>query len=255
MAAHELPPSPVVEPASYPGERLDADYLLIGDRIRPLTAAAGGWRLGTAGGVAAGGVLDELLGGPLHTRGPVVAFGSNAAPAQLVAKFGSVATGIPVTRARLQGFALSHSPHVSAPGYIPWVLVDEPAAAVDCAVLWLDRHQRARLDVTEPNYDLVTVDPTRYPLTVPAVHASIGYSVYRGRWGALRWPGDERPAGATSQAGLFARLGRFGWFRDLTGAGTMADTQRRLAAAAGLRDRIRAEFVARGMAVSDGWTP
>lgn len=254
MAAHDLPPSPVADPASYPGERPDADYLFSGDRIRPLTAAADGWRLGTAGGEPAGGLLDELLGGPLHLRHPVLAFGSNAAPAQLAAKFGAVTTGIPVTRARLRGFALGHSPHVSVPGYIPWVLIDEPGTMLDCVVLWLDRQQQARLDVTEPNYHLVTVDPVRYPLTVPATHAVIGYSAYRGRWGALRWPHDERPAAVASQAAVFARLGGFGWFRDLVGAGGLADAQRRLASDDALRDRVRDELAARGMTVPDGWT-
>jgi hypothetical protein len=254
LTGDHLSPSPLADPARYPGERPAVDYLLIGTEIRPLRIGADGWQIAVSAKGGRAGRLHDLLGGPLHTRQPVVAFGSNAAPAQLVAKFGSVDTGIPVTRARLQGFVIGHSPHVSTAGYLPWVLVDAPGAVVDCAVLWLDRRQRARLDVTEPNYDLVTADPVRYPLQVPAVDASIAYSAYRGKWGALRWPGEDRPARAATQAEVFARLGTFGWFRGLVGVGGLAACQRRLAADAGLRDRIRHELADRGMAVADGWT-
>lgn len=256
LTAGDLPPSPLADPARYPGERPAADYVLVGTEIRPLRRAADGWRVDAAEAATDRppdpGRLDDLLGGPLHARHPVVAFGSNAAPAQLVAKFGSAVT-IPVIRARLRGFALGHSPHVSIAGYLPWVLVDRPEAVLDCAVLWLDRQQRARLDETEPNYDLVAGDPERYPLRVPAMDASLGYSAYRGRWGALRWPDQNRPADAMTQADVFARLDMFGWFRHLLGAGGLAARQRRLAADAGLRDRVRTELSARGMAVSDGW--
>lgn len=255
MIGHRMSPSPLADPARYPGERPSTDYLLIGTQIRPLVVGPTGWRIGSVDTPEGGPtqMLHDLLGGPLHDRHPVVAFGSNAAPAQLVAKFGSVDAGIPVTRARLHGFGLAHSPHVSVAGYVPWVLVDEPGAVLDCAVLWLDRWQRARLDATEPNYVLVSADPGRHPLRVSAVHASVGYSVYRGKWGALRWPGDDRPARAGTQAQVFTRLGRFDWFRDLVGADGLGDRQRRLAADPALRDRVREQLFAREMAVSDGW--
>ncbi len=224
-------PAPWADPARYPGDRLAEDFLLTGDVVRPLPAD-GSWRV---------------------RRVPVVAFGSNAAPAQLLAKFGARAGGIPVTRARLHGFALAHSPHVSAPGYIPWVLVDRAGTAVDCAVLWLDDAERARLDVTEPNYTLVRPDPSRYPLEVAAVAARVDCVVYRGRWGALRWPGDAGPAPAGSQAEVFGRLGALDWFRAVVGAGSLAAVQRLLAGDPARRDRVRSELAARGMVVADGW--
>lgn len=251
----DLGPDPWSAPATYPGERPASDYLLLGDEVRPLRVDATGWR-------TPGGPAGELRPVALHERSAVVAFGSNAAPAQLIAKFGPVPTGIPVTRARLHGFALAHSAHVSVPGYLPWVLVDVPGSAVDCAVLWLDDAQRVRLDVTEPNYRLVPVDPNRHPLVFhhpDAVHRTVGVSAYRGRWGALRWPGGTGPAGAGSQAAVFARLSTLAWFRELVGptgapaARDLEHQQRTLAADADLRDRLRQEFVARGMTVPDGW--
>jgi hypothetical protein len=235
LSDFHLAPDPRSDPAVYPGDRLTFDYLLEGDDVRPLLAGTDGWPVGDA------------------ARRPVVAFGSNAAPAQLAAKLGSKAGAIPVTRARLFGFAVGHSAHVSVPGYLPWVLVDEPGGVVDGAVLWLDDRQLARLDVTEPNYHLVPVDPLRYPLVVAATEVPISYLAYRGKWGALRWPGEARPTPASSQAGVFGRLGTLDWFRDLVGAGGLADRQRRLAADPALRNRVRDELAARGMAVPDGW--
>lgn len=233
LADFRLAPDPRRDPAGYPGDRLPFDFLLDGDRIDPLPA-------------------DPTP--VLERRHAVVAFGSNAAPAQLVAKFGSAAGPIAVTRARVRGFALGHSPHVSIPGYLPWVLVHAPRSQVRCALLWLDDRQRAVLDATEPNYHLAAVDPVRYPLATPATGPVTAYAAYRGRWGALRWPGDERPAGATTQAALFERLGTFGWFRDLIGAVGLAASQRRLAADADLRERVHDALTARQMVVPDGWS-
>ena len=232
MTKAPLAPDPRSHPASYPGGRPAFDYLLRGERVHPLPD-------------------DRAL--LLSGRQAVVAFGSNAAPTRLAAKFGRTAAGIPVTRARLHGFSVGHSPHVSVPGYVPWVLVDEPGSVVDVAVLWLDEAQRTRLDVTEPNYDLVPIDAARYPLVVDAIEVGFGYAAYRGRWGALRWPGEHRPTPATSQVELFTGLGRLRWFRELIGPGGLVERQRRLAGDRGLRDRVRDELVARAMVVPDGW--
>lgn len=232
VGLHDFPlaPDPRRDPARYPGDRLTFDFVLDGDRIDPMPP-------------------DPTP--VLHDRHAVVAFGSNAAPAQLTAKFGPAGGPVAVTHARLHGFALGHSPHVSIPGYVPWVLVDDPGSQVDAAVLWLDDRQRAVLNATEPNYHLWPVDRRRYPLVAPG--SAVAYAAYRGRWGALRWPGEERPALATTQDVVFERLGTFSWFRELVGDGGLARVQRRLAADAALRDRVRDEFVARGWAVADGW--
>ncbi|WP_395725945.1 hypothetical protein [Nakamurella sp.] len=223
---------PVLDPARYPGNRPASDFVLGGGRVHPLPA--------DPTGVLAG-------------RHAVVAFGSNAAPAQLAAKFGTSTGSVVVTQARLHGFAVGHSPHVSIPGYLPWVLVHAPGAAVDCALLWLDDRQRGVLDATEPNYHLQPIDGNRYPLVARTTGAPVRYAAYRGRWGALRWPGDERPAAASTQAAVFGRLGTFRWFRDLVGDGGLRATQRRLAGDARLRDQVRDELSARQMVLPDRW--
>lgn len=227
-----LAPDPRRDPARYPGDRLPFDFRLQGDRVEPLAAA-------------------DRRTVELSGRHAVVAFGSNAAPAQLAAKFGPAGGPITVTLARLPGFALGHSPHVSIPGYLPWVLVVDPGSTVDCALLWLDDRQRAVLDATEPNYHLRTLVTGR--AVVRATGQAVSAAAYRGRWGALRWPGTSGPAPASGQADVFRRLGTMGWFRDLAGGGGLAAIQRRLAGDAALRDRIRDELAARGLVVVDGW--
>ncbi|WP_420124428.1 gamma-glutamylcyclotransferase family protein [Nakamurella sp.] len=225
-------PDPRRDPTAYPGDRLPFDFVLRGDRVEPLAPA------------------DPRPAG----RHAVVAFGSNAAPAQLAAKFGAAGGPITVTHARLRGFALGHSPHVSVPGYLPWVLVVDPGAAVECALLWLDDRQRGLLDATEPNYDLRPIEPARHGPVLRATGRVVPAAAYRGRWGALRWPGAAGPVPAGSQAAVFDRLATFGWVRELAGTGGVAAVQRRLAGDAVLRDRIRAEFAARDLVVADGWS-
>lgn len=234
-----LAPDPRRDPSVYPGDRLPFDFRLDGDRVEALPAAAD---------QRTGRLVDELAG-----RHAVVAFGSNAAPAQLAAKFGPAGGTITVTHARLHGFALGHSPHVSIPGYLPWVLVGDPGARVDCALLWLDDRQRAVLDATEPNYHLRPVDPARHGPVVRATGAIVLAAAYRGRWGALRWPGAAGPAPAVGQAAVFGRLGTLGWFRDLVGDDGLTAVQGRLAGDASLRHRVRDELAARGRVVADGW--
>ena len=53
----------------------------------------------------------------------------------------------------------------------------------------------------------------------------VAAAAYRGRWGALRWPGAGGPVPAGSQAAVFDRLATFGWFRELVGTGGLAAVQ------------------------------
>jgi hypothetical protein len=188
-------------------------------------------------------------------RHPVLAFGSNASPAQLQAKFASLRPArrvIPVLRGSVTGLALGHSAHVSIPGYVPYVIVAADAV-LDAFVLWLDPEQRTALDRTEPNYRLVRMPADRYPLRVEALRDIGEYSAYKGKWGALRWPGESAPALPGSQPQVFDRLGEQPWFAAVLGPGDVRSRMSRLAADADLRDRVRAELAAAGMVVGDGW--
>jgi hypothetical protein len=270
----DLLPSPLVDPLSYPGATLRHGFLWLDTwvyRVEPvlgvgrpeLRVEIDGGPLAARG---AAGPLDEaLLDEALQAAGatamagrrPVLAFGSNASPAQLSTKFAALDRErrvLPVLRGSVAGFALAHSAHISSPGYVPYVIVDAgTGAALDAFVLWLDPDQRAALDRTEPNYRLVRVPAERYPLTVESMPPIEEYSAYRGRWGALRWPGERLPAPAGTQRQVFDGLGRQPWFQAAVGPGDARSWITGLAANAALRDRIRAELAAAGMAIGDGW--
>jgi len=81
---------------------------------------------------------------PALTRGrtPVLAIGSNQSPERLAQKFGHDASHlIPVERARLHGFDVVYSAHVTRYGAIPAMLQVCTGAAVSVAVTWLDDAQ------------------------------------------------------------------------------------------------------------------
>ena len=161
---------------------------------------------------------------------------------------------MPVTIARVQGFALAHSAHVSNPGYLPYVLIDGGSGtSLEVRVLWLDEAQLAALNETEPNYTLVQVNGARYGLTLESGLPVARYSAYRGRWGALRWPAQDRPAAAAAQDVIHAELARCLWFAELVGGVAVPEQVLLLRADKALRDRVRDGLAARAMAAPDGW--
>jgi hypothetical protein len=269
IAELNISPGPRDDPLTYPGETPDTSYLLLDSwmyGLQPIPGrVVGQWRVDVDGGpltglgVAAG--LDEGLAfaaaAPLAARHPVLAFGSNAAPAQLLDKFAGL-TGpglvVPVTRATVQGFSLGHSPHVSNPGYVPFVVVNSARRnKLEVNMLWLDSDQLTCLNATEPNYRLVPTPGERYPLTLQSRQTITNYSLYKGRWGALKWADEPLPTAAGSQLEVFAGLNAMRWFRVLVGDGDVRSQMSRLRADLTLRDRVRSELFDRGLVVPDGW--
>ncbi len=267
----EVTVSPLADPMNYPGVAVDADYLWLDSWMYaletddrdvprwPVTVDGGPLAAGGAGSlVPLDDALDLVGAAPLGSRFPVVSFGSNSAPAQLRDKFAALdpaSRAIPVTRGSVIGMALSHSPHVSISGYLPYVLVDNGFSSVLAVfVLWLDAVQLAVLNVTEPNYRLVSVPAGRYPLMLPTGRRVPVYAAYKGNWGALRLPGDTGPAAAGSQQDIFARLNEASWFRRLAGPGEVRDQLWRFRGDAGPRDKVRTELAARGWVTADRWS-
>jgi hypothetical protein len=247
---------------------LDCSYLWLDSWIYPLSPAPGrrlgDWKVGIDGGPLAelqnpglNRAMKIVNVPPLDFRYPVLAYGSNAAPSQLLDKFASIDPServIPVTRGLVRGLGLSHSPHISNPGYVPYVVVgSEREVAMPVFVLWLDETQLRVINQTEPNYRLVNAPADRYPLTLESGEPIAGYSLYRGNWGALRFAQSNTPAAAGSQHDVFAALNNLEWFRNLTGPGDVAAQQRRLREDRVLRDQVRTELTVRGLAISDGW--
>jgi len=259
------------DPLSYPGETLAISYLLLDSWVYDIDpqpgARPGEWPVRVDGGpldaAFRAGDLNNALScvaaAPIQSRHPVVAFGSNSAPAQLLDKFaGLEGSGrvIPVLRGSIQGFTLGHSAHVSPPGYVPFVLVDGGDGSVlPVSVLWLDSHQLAVMNQTEPNYRLVAVPADRYPLTLDSGHQESNYLAYKGKWGALTWGASMAPVSAGTQEMVFSRLLGAFWFRALVGSGDLRSLTLRLRDDRGLRAAVRRELAARRMVTGDGWEP
>ena len=263
--------SPLADPYSYPGVAVDADYLWLDSWVYGIESSGGvdlsRWQVAVDGGPLApaepvlslGAALVLCDAAPVVARHPVVSFGSNSAPAQLRDKFAALDPAsriVPVVRGVISGLSLGHSPHVSIPGYLPFVLVaDGSVSALPVYVLWLDSFQLAVMNGTEPNYRLVPVRSDRYSLTLDTGESVGAYSAYQGKWGALRGPGAGGPLAGGSQQDVFDHLNRAPWFRLLAGSGDVREQMARLRGDAGLRQRVRDELAARGWAISDGWTP
>ena len=156
--------SPLDDPLSYPGLIPPFSYVLTSAHaLRPLTS-------------------PELAG--LSARHPVVAVGSNAAPAQLARKFFGAGLHAPVyvVQAVAAGLRVLPSAHINRRGYVPWAPHFDPAASASVFVTYLSDEQLARLDETEPNY-------LRFPS--PPVHLDgspelvEGCDIYRSRQGVI----------------------------------------------------------------------
>ncbi len=230
-----------------PGWALDADGGPLGDATAVVAR-----RLSLAAAL-------KLAGAPsMQERYPVAAVGSNASPGQLSHKFTSgrfVSETMPMTVARVSGVAVGHSAHVSKAGYVPYVPVAaRPAAVRDLVILWLDRTQLERINETEPNYDLVTVGRDHEPALLESGEPVCVFSLYRGRWGALR-PARELPAlPASGQAEVFGLLAALPWFGALVPeirAGARA-AMRALAGDERRRTDVRERLAGEGLAAGDG---
>jgi hypothetical protein len=84
-------------------------------------------------------------------RVPVIASGSNAAPAQLARKYRTFARGawIPVTRAHVADFDSVYNAHITAYGSVPATLFPSPGTVLETFITWLDEHELAVMHATE----------------------------------------------------------------------------------------------------------
>jgi len=84
-------------------------------------------------------------------RIPVLAYGSNASPQQLVNKFPDIGDeeGIPVLKTALTGFDVVYSARFSSYGAIPAMLVQSPGTRLTTYVTWLTEEQLEVMHDTE----------------------------------------------------------------------------------------------------------
>jgi len=95
-------------------------------------------------------------------RSPVLAFGSNQSPERLTQKFGHEADHlIPVERARLRGFDVVYSAHITSYGAVPAMLQVSEGSSVELAITWLDDRQLEimhRSEISAANYFYAALD-------------------------------------------------------------------------------------------------
>jgi hypothetical protein len=148
VTSTDAEPSPYESPLTYPGTMPEATGLVLGTSYREIPWSE----------VDAELARRRVVG--LTHRTPVLAVGSNAAPAQLRAKLGSRGSFddplvVPMAHVELHGLAAGVSGHVSRAGYVPATPVRTDGERSRAFVVWLDAQQLAVVDRTEASYDRV----------------------------------------------------------------------------------------------------
>jgi hypothetical protein len=184
-----LAEAPREHPLSYPGAWPADSGFLHGDRMLP---------------------VDRLV---YPDRVPVLAVGSNACPGQLRHKMAecSIASGIPMVKARVTGLGVGVSAHISRMGYVSASPFHAPTGVRELFVTWLDPRQLAVVDASE-GVPLSTGNFGRARLPASDVRVDLadgstlaGVYVYVNRHGVLR-DGDGAARRHPGQRPLLARL-------------------------------------------------
>lgn len=155
------------------------------------------------------GRAEPLPAGDGHRNGrlPVIACGSNRSPERLGRKYAAFRGDgtIPVERARLTGFDVVYSAHITRYGSIPATLAASPGTRVEVSVTWLDEGQLEVMHKSESageNYDFVRLESVELALDGDGGWGEVLKTafVYASRRGALSH--QERPvamAAATAE--------------------------------------------------------
>ena len=191
------------------------------------------------------GFLDGPVREDVERRTPVVAVGSNAAPAVLTAKLGGLmGTGVPMTVATVEGLHVGHSAHVSAGGYVAAAPVRGCYRAVRAVtVCWFDEAQLERVDQTEPNYRRVPLPADMRCRTDAG--AVTGAQIYTSVHGVLGQDGSV--LALRDQAGVLSWLAARvpGDVRELLSHDRMVDPD--------VRERIRLALMEADLVLPSGW--
>jgi hypothetical protein len=150
-------PAPRDDWSCYPGHRPEFSYILCDEHVRRVEHDQ------------FDAVLHDLGTETLEERHPVIAYGSNACPAQLAHKYRSTGRThvIPMSRARIDGVAIGYSDHLTMYGAVPAKAFAVPGVQTEVFVSWLDPEQLSRLDRSEGhNYRRQSLDRDRYPLRI-----------------------------------------------------------------------------------------
>ncbi len=149
-------------PHRYPGPAPRGSGVLSGRDYRHIE---------TTSAATLAGALQASHAAPVHERSSVLAVGSNANPAVMLAKLRAARadTTVVFLQCRVAHLAVGHSAHVSAAGFVPAAPFRRSGADSSLHLLLLDDDQLRAVDATEPNYRRVTLDPQVHPVRVESL--------------------------------------------------------------------------------------
>lgn len=105
------------------------------------------------------GTLDPLeVDVDWRERVPLLAYGSNAAPAALAHKLALSDDPVLVVPAWLHGFDVVYSAHISPYGAVPATLQRSPGTTARVHVAYMTSEQLVLLSATEPNYESTVLE-------------------------------------------------------------------------------------------------
>ena len=195
LGRREYEPALLERALGYPWERPARSYALRGSDIALLDELDPAERRATVHAFAAG-------------RHPIVAFGSNASPATLTAKFAHFPDAedrrVLVLAGALHGLDVGASASPTAYGAMPAALFASPGTAVRAAVLWLTAEQVTQLTWSEISYRLGQLDGAHFEMDEVDIEVD-GLFAYVSRFGALCIDGAPVALAAIPATGRTAR--------------------------------------------------
>jgi hypothetical protein len=132
-------------------------------------------------------------------RTPVLAYGSNAAPQVLSRKLALSDQPVLVVPARLAGFDVVYSAHISPYGAIPATLQRSPGTEVRVHVIYMTSAQIGVISATEPNYVPTLLEDVECGLEDDGALAEV--SAYISRHGCLLRDDSEVALSAVAATG------------------------------------------------------
>lgn len=165
----EFGSAPLDDPSCYPGLRTEYSYVFCGDHLRALDRIDFDVELA---------ILDSA---PLSARHAVLAYGSNACPAQLRRKLDGAPCSpvVPMSRGWAQRLAIGYSDHESRYGAIPATVLVDDDAVTEVFVSWLDTEQFELFDRSEQlNYERRPFDLDVHALYVADAPMPTNVDVY-----------------------------------------------------------------------------
>ena len=152
IPASEFGPAPRDVPGTYPGQRPSSPYMLHRGDVHVLDDGHDDIR----------DTLDDELSrlgfATIDKRHPIIGYGSNTCPAQLVTKFGQDHAPIIVVNGWLDDHDVVYMPKISKYGAIPAAIDHSPGTSVQVGVTLLDDAQLEAMSSTEPGHELVEMD-------------------------------------------------------------------------------------------------